>query len=172
MTPETLLKIMPGAGPRASVYADPLTKAMDEFSISTPKRQAAFLAQVCHESGSLRYTEEIASGSAYEGRVDLGNTQAGDGIKYKGRGLIQLTGRANYIRCGDALGINLVESPSRLAEVALACQSAGWFWWSNRLNEEADRDRFGMLTKLINGGYNGLDDRILHWLRARKVLGL
>lgn len=163
---------MPFAGPRADTFAGPLTLAMAEFGIDTPKRQAAFLAQVCHESGSLRYTLELADGRGYEGRADLGNTEPGDGPRYKGRGLIQVTGRANYRDCGIALGLNLIEQPDLLESTPGACRSAGWFWRSKNLNRFADDDRFGSLTKAINGGYNGLDDRIQHWLRARRALGV
>jgi putative chitinase len=174
MTPAELLHIMPNAGQRAQIYAQPLTDAMREFEISSPARRAAFLAQICHESGSLRYVEEIASGDAYETRTDLGNTPQvdGDGRRYKGRGLLQVTGRANYAACGIALNINLVEEPQLLTTPVNACRSAGWFWQSRGCSELADQDLFGALTKRINGGYTGLDDRIQHWLRARRVLGI
>lgn len=172
MTPETLLKAMPYAGARCSVFAQPLSDAMLEFGISTPQQQSAFLAQVCHESGSLKYTLELASGSAYEGRADLGNTRPGDGVKYRGRGLIQVTGRANYLACGKALGLDLLSHPELLEQPIVAARSAAWFWQSNNLNALADADKFGTLTKKINGGFNGLDDRLSHWLRARKVFGL
>jgi len=172
MTPETLLKIMPYTASRAGTYAPLLTAAMVEFNIDTALRQAAFLAQVCHESGSLRYTLEVADGRAYEGKADLGNTQPGDGPRYRGRGLIQITGRANYGAAGLALGQDLLATPEMLEQPALAARSAGWFWKSRGLNAMADTDAFGSMTKKINGGYNGLDDRLVHWLRARKVLGL
>jgi len=172
MTPQMLLQCMPYAGTQAVTFAQPLTDAMREFGIETQKQQSAFLSQLCHESGSLRYTEEIADGSAYDGRADLGNTQPGDGPRYKGRGLIQITGRANYRQCGNALGLDLISEPSLLALPANACRSAAWFWKSKALNGLAETDKFGSLTKAINGGYNGLDDRIGHWLRIRKVYGL
>lgn len=172
MTPELLLKIMPFAGERAELFAVPLAAAMAEFEITGARREAAFIAQIAHESGSLRYTAEIADGSAYEARLDLGNTQRGDGARYKGRGLIQVTGRANYASCGQALGIDAIGSPELLQSPAAACRSAGWFWKTRGLNALADADAFGAITKKINGGYTGLDDRIQHWLRARKVLGL
>src|SRR5688500_5004575 len=100
---------MPLAGGRAQLYAPHINEAMREFGISTPLRQAAFVAQVCHESGSLRYAREIADGSAYEGRADLGNIKPGDGPRFRGRGLLQITGRANYVRCGAALNMDLLE---------------------------------------------------------------
>lgn len=172
MTPAELTTMMPYAASRATVYAPLLDVAMAEFEINTPRRQSAFLAQVCHESGSLRYLREIADGSAYEGRADLGNTSAGDGEKFRGRGLLQVTGKANYGACGLALGLDLIASPELLERAENACRSAGWFWEWKQLNVHADADAFGSLTRRINGGYNGLDDRIRHWIRIRKVLGL
>ena len=171
MTPAELTTMMPLAAARAT-YAALLTHAMTEFGIDTPRRQAAFLAQVCHESGSLRYTKELADGAAYNGRADLGNTQPGDGPRYKGRGLIQITGRANYRECGSALGLNLIEQPGTLELPEGACRSAAWFWKARELNQFADADAFGSLTRRINGGYNGIDDRIQHWLRIRRCFGL
>lgn len=172
MSPVELLRMMPNAGSRAALYAPFITEAMTEFGIGSPSRQAAFLAQVCHESGSLRYTEEIASGEAYEGRADLGNTEPGDGKRYKGRGLLQITGRANYKAAGDALNIDFVDAPHLLSGVSPACRASAWWWREHGCNELADRDLFGKLTKTINGGFTGLDDRIQHWLRARRVLGI
>jgi putative chitinase len=167
-----LQMIMPHAGRRAQIYLQPLNMAMDACEIDTPARQAAFLAQIAHESGSLRYVEEIASGEAYEGRASLGNTQAGDGVKFKGRGLIQITGRANYAACSVALFEDgrLLEQPELLEEPELAALSAGWFWKTHGLNELADEEQFRTITKRINGGFNGLDDRIAFWSRAREVL--
>lgn len=172
MTSEELLKAMPYAGSRAQVFAQPLTTAMAEFGIDTPQRKAAFIAQIAHESGSLKYVKEIADGSAYEGRADLGNSSPGDGVKFKGRGLIQVTGKANYRACGTALSLDLLNNPELLEQPENACRSAAWFWKSRNLNQYADADQFGALTKRINGGFNGLDDRIQHWLKARKVFGL
>lgn len=172
MTPQQLLLAMPYAGERASIYAQSITDAMQEFHIDTPARQAAFLAQVAHESGSLKYVLEIADGSAYEGRKDLGNTFPGDGVRFRGRGLLQITGRTNYGVCGIALGVDLLNFPERLEEPVYASRSAGWFWSSRFLNAYADQNKFGSLTKAINGGYIGLDDRIICWLTTRKALGL
>ena len=114
--------------------------------------------------------EEIASGSAYEGRADLGNTQPGDGKRYKGRGPIQLTGRANYKRYGDLLGLDLVNNPTIAATKEVGFRIAGQFWKLNGLNELADQQQFKAITKKINGGYNGLDDRIKYYERAKTVL--
>lgn len=157
---------------RIASFIQPLNDTMDEFGITTPARQAAFLAQVCHESGSLRFTLELADGKAYEGRQDLGNTHPGDGARYKGRGLIQVTGRTNYEACGKALGLDLIEHPELLEVPSGAARSAGWFWSTHNCNGLADSDKFGTLTRVINGGYNGLDDRLGHWLKARKALGI
>lgn len=172
MTPAELTSMMPLAASRALTYAPPLTQSMAEFGIDTPRRQAAFLAQVCHESGSLRYTKELADGAVYNGRSDLGNTQPGDGPRFKGRGLIQITGRANYRECGAALNFDLLAKPETLELPEAACRSAAWFWKAHGLNQFADSDAFGSLTRRINGGYNGIDDRIVHWLRIRRCLGL
>lgn len=173
ITLDQLRAIMPYAGSRAANYLDPLNRAMDERGIDTPARQAAFLAQIAHESGSLRYVKEIASGEAYEGRSDLGNTEPGDGPRYKGRGLIQITGRANYRDCSVALFGDeraLIDHPEFLELPENACRSAAWFWSSHGLNERADRGEMERITRIINGGINGLTDRLAHWDRALKVL--
>lgn len=170
MTPEELRIVMPYSAGRVEAFAKPLTAAMDEFGINTAKRKASFVAQIAHESGELRFTREIGTGELYEGRKDLGNTEPGDGPRYKGRGLIQVTGRANYATCGKALGLDLISNPSLLEVPDGACRSAGWFWKTNGLNELADADKFGAVTKRINGGYSALDERIRYWLVARSVL--
>lgn len=167
-----LREIMPQAGDRAIAFIDPLNDAMTEFSIGTSRRVSAFLAQVAHESGQLRYTCELADGRAYEGRADLGNTSLGDGPRYKGHGLIQITGKANHKACGEALGLDLLTSPELLEQPLAAARSAGWFWKLKGLNELADADKFWAISKRINGGTNGLDDRIHFWLLARKSVGL
>jgi len=172
MTPQLLLVAMPEAGDRAAIFAQPLTDACAEFEIDTPKRKAAFLGQLAHESGSFRYMCELASGVAYEGRLDLGNTDKGDGPRFRGRGPIQITGRKNYTLCGQALQLDLVNHPELLEQPGPGCRAAGWFWQTRRLNAFADRDAFGALTRAINGGFNGIDDRIAHWLTARRALGL
>ncbi|MAF04965.1 MULTISPECIES: glycoside hydrolase family 19 protein [unclassified Herbaspirillum] len=170
MTPDQLRKIMPQAGAKADVFAGPLTDAMAEFDISNKARQAAFIAQIGHESGQLRYVRELASGSAYEGRKDLGNTMAGDGVKYKGRGLIQITGKANYTALMMALGIDCLEHPEVVEEPTNACRSAAWFWHEKGLNALADQGNFLAITKRINGGTNGLEDRQVLWTKAKEVL--
>lgn len=147
-----------------------LESAMEEFQINSPARQAAFLAQIGHESGQLRYSEEIASGEAYEGRADLGNTEVGDGKRYKGRGLIQITGRANYAACGDALGLDLIGEPDLLQDPQNACRSAAWFWKTHGLNQLADGGNFERITRKINGGLNGQAHRLVLWERAKEQL--
>lgn len=171
MTGVELQSIMPFAKARIPAFIAPLNGAMHEFHINSPIRQAAFIAQIAHESGELRYVKEIASGSAYEGRKDLGNTQPGDGMKYKGRGLIQITGRNNYLECGKALGVDLVTQPELLETNDLACRSAAWFWASHGLNDLADKGDFERITKRINGGYNGLKERQAYYAKALLFLG-
>lgn len=167
---EELKEIVPYAK-NAETYLEPLNEAMQEFDINTPQRMAAFIAQIAHESGSFKYVKEIASGEAYEGRVDLGNNSPGDGVRFKGRGLVQITGRANYRDCGIALGVDLVSSPELLETPSLACRSAGWFWQSKGLNELADKGDFLRITKKINGGTTHYQERLTFYERAQRVLG-
>lgn len=171
ITGAILQSIMPFAKARIPSFVAPLNGAMHEFHINSPIRQAAFIAQIAHESGELRYVKEIASGAAYEGRKDLGNTQPGDGMKYKGRGLIQITGRNNYLECGKALGVDLVTQPELLETNDLACRSAAWFWASHGLNDLADKGDFYRITKRINGGTNGLKERQAYYAKAMLFLG-
>ncbi len=177
LTAAQLSAVMPNAGGRADVFAPILADVLLFRQISTPARIAAFLAQVGHESGQLRYVRELwgptPAQRGYEGRSDLGNTQPGDGKRYLGRGLIQITGRANYRACGIALGLDLEAQPELLETPAHATASAAWFWLNNGLNRFADQDSdaaFAQLTRRVNGGTNGLDDRRALWLRARAVL--
>lgn len=164
---------MPHASPdRIALFIQPINDTCDEFGISTQLRQAVFLAQITVESGSLHYVREIASGEAYEGRGDLGNTEPGDGKRFAGRGLGQLTGRRNYNVCGIALGLDLVAQPELLELPEPATRSAGWYWRTRNLNAAADAGRFGTACKLWNGGYNGLDDRIIAYVNARRALGV
>lgn len=160
---------------RIALYFDHLVETLTTFEINTPARIAAFLAQIAHESGSMKYVIELADGKAYEGRKSLGNTQPGDGPKYKGRGLIQITGRNNYTELSKDLEYDFVFHPQDLANPRPACLSAGWFWKRANLNPLADVvtvESFKKITKKINGGYNGLDDRLKHWERCRTALGV
>ena len=171
VTDDELRQIMPNcAAAKRADYLPFIQQAMQEFQITSYLREAAFLAQLAHESGELRYMEEIASGAAYEGRKDLGNTQPGDGKLYKGRGPIQLTGRANYKKYGDLLGLDLINNPTIAATKEVGFRIAGQFWSLNGLNQLADQQDFKQITKRINGGYNGLDDRTMYYNRAKKVL--
>lgn len=167
-----LAQIMPYAREKAALYAPLLDAAMREFDINTPARQASFLSQVGHESGQLRYVRELASGAAYEGRKDLGNTKPGDGVRYKGRGLIQVTGRANYTAAMMALDIDCVEHPELLEIPVNACRSAGWFWKTHGLNELADAGKFERICRIINGGLNGFNDRMSLYQKACGVLNV
>jgi predicted chitinase len=171
VTTQQLQSIVPtlSAGKAAEV-APHLNRAMAEAGIDSPARKAAFIAQVAHESGGFQYNEEIASGRAYEGRSDLGNTQPGDGERFKGRGYIQLTGRANYAAAGKALGLDLVNNPGLAARPENAARVAAWYWNSRGLNALADRGDFDGITRRINGGYNGKADRDQYHARAQGVL--
>ena len=171
LTYENLKEIMPQASPAdIATYADSLNKVLSDFNLATLSRACAFIAQIAHESGSLHYKEEIASGAAYEGRRDLGNTQPGDGKRYKGRGLIQLTGRANYRQCGQALGLPLEENPELVVKDPYTNAAvAAWYWKSRNINDAADRGNFEKVTRLINGGLNGYEERCQFWERAKKV---
>lgn len=131
----------------------------DAGLLDTELRLAHFMAQLIHESGTFRYMEELASGSAYEGRADLGNTQPGDGAKFKGRGPIQITGRANYRLYGQQLGIDFERHPELPAYPSIGLQVACAFWTRNNLNTLADRDDVVGITRRINGGQNGLAER-------------
>lgn len=156
---------------RMALFLEALNDAMTEFGISeNVQRETAFIAQLAHESGGFHYVKEIASGAAYEGRADLGNTETGDGVRFKGRGLIQITGRSNYGKCGEALGVDLLANPEQLEQPDLACRSAAWFWQARGLNELADKGNFMRITKRINGGTNGYADRVAYWERAKDVL--
>jgi len=177
ITAQQLLAIMPDAGPRAAQFAQPLTDAMAQYDINTPERAAAFLATIAEESNELRELREEASGIAYEppsaaARV-LGNSQPGDGERFKGRGLGQATGRWQYMALQKALKLPLVAQPELLEQLVPACESAAWIWSEEKkLNAVADAQKFGECCYRWNGGYNGLDLRIKYWLRARRALGL
>ena len=145
----------------AEIFYDGIIETCIRYEINTPLRVCHFLAQVLHESGNFRYMEEIASGAAYEGRKDLGNIHKGDGKKFKGRGLIQLTGRANYAAYSKDRGIDFIANPKLISDDPKNCVDvAGWYWNSRKLNQYADKDDIKTVTKRINGGYNGLADRI------------
>jgi len=181
---DQLLAIMPRVPvAKRGEFLPFLQTAMAEFAIDQATRAAAFLAQLAHESGELRFMEEIWGPTDAQRRYEppstlaakLGNTEPGDGRRFKGRGPIQITGRANYHRFGGLLGVDLVSDPGRAAVPDLAFRIAGLFWMKNGLNELADRasaDAFREITKRINGGLNGLKDRERFYAVARTVLGV
>jgi putative chitinase len=184
LTAEQLQSIMPRLSDKRKGEVLPfLTAAMTEFGIEAPARVAAFLAQLAHESGEFRFMEEIWGPTDAQRRYepvtklsqDLGNTDAGDGKRFKGRGPIQLTGRANYQRFGDLLSVDLMAQPQRAANPDVAFRVAGLFWSKKGLNELADvatADAFKIITRRINGGTNGLAERQAFYAVARKVLGV
>ncbi len=145
---------------------------MDKYEINTPLRQAHFLAQLGHESAGLIYTKELASGEAYENRADLGNVRRGDGVRFKGRGLIQITGRANYRSYGDSIKLDFETNPNLLEVLPYCTDSAGWFWDIHNLNVFADKDNLKEITRRINGGENGIADRKHRLDVCKKVLGV
>ena len=173
ITPEIIRMVMPLAGARIEFFVKPLDEAMAEAQITNLYRMAAFLAQLAHESGELRYMKELADGKGYEGRKDLGNTQPGDGPRFKGRGPIQITGRTNYRSCSLALygDERLLATPELLEQPEDGCRAAAWFWKTRGLNELADAQDFRAITKRINGGYNGYEDRKKYYDRALVALG-
>lgn len=145
----------------------------DYYKIDNPLRVSAFLARIGHECLSFTALEEFASGDAYEGKKDLGNTQKGDGRKYKGRGFIMITGKSNYTILSKVYNKDFVNKPELLLESEWAAKTAGWFWnWKN-LNKIADKGDIKEITRRINGGYNGLVDtqvrykRCLDWFKAK-----
>lgn len=154
---------------QARQLADAFGPAMVRFRITTRKRATMFIAQSAHESDAFRAREEYASGWEYEGRHDLGNTHPGDGVRFKGRSFIQITGRANYAEISQALGVDFVNHPTRLAEVKYAALAAAWWWNKHGCNQIADSGDFVAVTRRINGGTNGLSDRQSYYRRARLV---
>lgn len=174
MTPQTLARCTGARIDRAQTFAPILEQAFPDFGITTPERQAAFLAQVGHESGGLHWLTELwgptTAQQRYEGRYDLGNNQPGDGYKYRGRGLIQLTGRANYKAASKALATDFINQPELLGEPDMAARSAMWFWEKHGLNELADTGEFERITKIINGGLTGYPERLALWAAARDAL--
>ena len=191
MTLDQLIKIMPNARAKAGIFLPALNAAMLEFGINTPARQASFLAQLAHESGQLLYVRELWGPTPAQVRYerdftaawppkvrtdrnqlpfDLGNSQAGDGSRFRGRGLIQITGRTNYAACSRALGLDLLTKPEMLEQNVNACRSAGWFWQSRGLNALADAGDQAAVTRRVNGGTNGLAERLAFFKVAQKVL--
>jgi len=158
---------------RLAVFVEPLNDAMPEFGINTPPREAAFLAQAAHETMGFVHLKEIGSGVRYEGRTDLGNDEPGEGMAMKGHGIFQLTGDKNFQAAGVALHGDrdwYRYNPDLAAEPLEACRIAGWYWSCINANSLADADNFREITRRINGGYNGMDDRLAYWERAKEGL--
>lgn len=182
VTASMLRAVMPRAGRCADLFALPLAAATELFDIGTPKRLAAFLAQIAHESDELRSVRELwgptAAQRGYEGRADLGNVEPGDGKRFMGRGLIQTTGRKNYLLCGMGLDLDLLARPDLLEQPEAAAASAGWYWHTHNLNRYADRDDFLGLSIAINGRNrstglpNGWQARQNYWRAAKACLGV
>lgn len=179
LTENDLQQIMPRIPEeRFEIYLAFLNLVMEDSRINTPPRVAAFLAQIAHESSELRCLEEIRNPSEAQKRYEppsdlaarLGNTQPGDGERFKGRGAIQITGRANYQRYGDLLGFDLVGNPDLAATPQIGLQVAAAYWTTNGLNELADAGDFIAITQRINGGLNGLEDRLKYYDIAKNVL--
>lgn len=167
ITREQLKKILQRVGEdRLTALTDSLNQTFEKFEINTPLRVAHFLGQVLHESGGFNYTGEIWGDTPaqlkYDTRVDLGNTPEadGDGKRYKGRGRIQITGRKNYLEASKFFGIDFIKEPELMEKEPWCMLVSGWFWKVNKLNAWADQDNITVITKKINGGLNGISDRI------------
>lgn len=182
ITLQQLRTAMPAASlANCQKFLKPINDTMQKYCINTPLRQAHFLCQIAWESGQLRYTEEIASGAAYDTGAKakaLGNTpeKDGDGQRYKGRGLIQITGRANYKKYGAYIGKDMEDMKQQnwllLKEPTLAADSAGWFWFTKGLNKRADRDEHTNITKIINGSTTTAPKRLPYLRNAKIAVGL
>lgn len=153
-------------GPVAEFF----NKHADTYGVNTALRICHFIAQAAHESAHFMTLEEYASGAAYEGRKDLGNTQPGDGKRYKGRGIFQLTGRANYSVYGKLLGVDLENNPELAETPEISVLTALEYWKNRKLNEYADKDDIKAVTKRINGGYNGLEDRTKYLKKIKELI--
>jgi putative chitinase len=164
---------------KIDLYLAPLNAACKQFEITSLPRVCAFLAQIAWESDDFKFTAEIwgptAQQQRYDGRADLGNKVPGDGYKYRGRGLIQITGRGNYSEVGAALmgdPTKLLYQPELLEQPDLACKSAAWFWHQRGLNELADSGDFATITKRINGGLATLGQRQAIWSTVKRAAGI
>jgi len=149
---------------------DAFAGTLDQYEINTSLRIAHFLAQTAEESDGFCTTEEYASGRAYEGRLDLGNSHSGDGVLFKGRGLIQLTGRANYAAVGKRLGLDLVSNPTDVNNPIVYLLVSCMFWQHNKINVPADKGEILTVTQIVNGGQNGIDSRKAYLAKAKGLL--
>lgn len=175
-TLEQVLHCVPTCPPGlVNGYYPFLCAALEEFGVNTQMRLAFWFGQCTFESDEFTELTEDSDGKHYEGRADLGNTQPGDGPRFIGRGVIQLTGRFNYQKASDALGIDLVEQPALAATAPVAFRSACWYWASKGLNEVADQGTaaaYDEVTLKINGGLNDKDLRDRYLVRCKAALGL
>lgn len=174
--PRSLRYVCPNLTPKqARAIAPLLGAAMERHGIDTKKRAAMFIAQIAHETGGFRWLGELwgptAAQRGYEGRRDLGNTQPGDGFRFRGRGYLHHTGRHEYARLSRAFDVDFVSRPERVATHKWGTLAAANYWQSRNINRLADRDDFEGVTRAINGGLNGYRDRCLYYRRARKVAG-
>lgn len=168
---KVIKKIAPTALPSiAQGLANAMPQVIKMANLNSPQRIAQFLAQIAHESAGFKTTTEYASGKAYEGRKDLGNVQRGDGVRFKGRGLIQITGRANYAAMGKALGQDFIKNPTEAADFPWAALTAAVYWNKRLINRYADKNDVRAVTRAVNGGYNGLADRIRYLKLAQAAL--
>lgn len=180
VTAEQVIQILGGGQVNTARKLTPgINETFTKYQIDTPLRMAHFLAQVMHESGGFQWLREIwgptPDQKSYElphrKARELGNTKAGDGSRFRGRGLIQLTGRANYKQFSDALGIDFISHPEKVEIAPYAVLAAGWYWNTRKINEPADQDDVVEVTKRINGGTNGIADRRKYLKRAKLILG-
>jgi putative chitinase len=180
LTPQIIAAGCGAAPARAALFAPFIQAACDHYGIAEPLDAAAFLAQIGHESGHLQFTRELwgptVAQRAYEPpspkAIELGNAEPGDGQRFLGRGLIQLTGRANYAIAAVALDLDLLNHPELLEQPEHAAMSAAWFWWNRKLAPIALDGDFVELTRRINGGTNGLADRQALYAAAKQALGI
>lgn len=159
----------------ANLYITSLNDTMVKYEITTPIRQRHYLAQILHESGMLVYNKEIASGAAYDtGQLakNLGNTpeKDGDGQKYRGRGFIQITGTTNYKQISKDLGVDFITHPELLEMIPYCATSSGWYWNKRNLNSWADQDDLKTVTKKINPGLNGIENRTYLYNKLKTVI--
>lgn len=157
----------------APTFVEPINDAMDRYLINTPARRAMFLANALWETGWLRYMRELWGPTpaqlTYDARQDLGNRYPGDGQKYRGGGLMMLTGRFNFAECGAAIGVDLVTSPEFIAQPPTAAKSGAWFWFRHGLNAIADLGDFERSVRIINGGLNGFDQRVALYTKTQHI---
>lgn len=167
-----LREIVPGLNPALAREVVPLlNRTLEDAGATTPKRAAAMIAQLAHESAGFTRLVEASSGRQYEGRKILGNVEKGDGARFRGRGWAQLTGRYNYTEASKALGIDLVNNPELAADPVVSSKVAAWFWQDRNLNSYADDRNLSGQTYRLNGGQNGMADRRAHYRRALRALG-